>query len=82
LSASASPRFLANPYPLAKRVGGTSSGGDPIPKEVSLDPSQVEDRRGEGPMVGLSGGGLTVGGGGLGLIGLVALAMRPRLELR
>jgi uncharacterized protein len=34
-----------------------------------LDPSQVEDRR--GGMLGLPGGGLTVGGGGLGLVGLV-----------
>jgi predicted metalloprotease len=38
---------------------------------VELDPSQVEDRRGQGPMLGLPGGGLTVGGGGLGLLGLV-----------
>jgi len=34
-----------------------------------LDPSQVEDRR--GGMLGLPGGGLTVGGGGLGLVGIV-----------
>jgi uncharacterized protein len=34
-----------------------------------LDPSQVEDRR--GGMLGLPGGGLTVGGGGLGLVGVV-----------
>jgi predicted metalloprotease len=33
-----------------------------------LDPSQVEDRRGMG---GIPGGGITVGGGGLGLVGLV-----------
>jgi hypothetical protein len=36
-----------------------------------LDPSQVEDTRGSGPMLGLPGGGLTVGGGGLGLVGIV-----------
>jgi uncharacterized protein len=36
-----------------------------------LDPSQVEDVRGSGPMLGLPGGGLTVGGGGLGIVGLV-----------
>jgi uncharacterized protein len=36
-----------------------------------LDPSQVEDVRGRGPMLGLPGGGLTVGGGGLGLVGVV-----------
>jgi predicted metalloprotease len=36
-----------------------------------LDPSQVEDIRGRGPMRGLPGGGLTVGGGGLGLVGVV-----------
>ena len=40
-------------------------------RNVELDPSQVEDRRGQGPMLGLPGGGLTVGGGGLGLLGLV-----------
>jgi predicted metalloprotease len=40
-------------------------------KNVELDPSQIEDRRGQGPMLGLPGGGLTVGGGGLGLLGLV-----------
>jgi uncharacterized protein len=34
-----------------------------------LDPSQVEDRR--GGMLGLPGGGLTVGGGGLGLVGIL-----------
>jgi len=38
---------------------------------VRLDPSQVEDVRGSGPMLGLPGGGLTVGGGGLGVVGLV-----------
>jgi uncharacterized protein len=36
-----------------------------------LDPSQVEDVRGRGPLRGLPGGGLTVGGGGLGLVGLL-----------
>jgi uncharacterized protein len=40
-------------------------------KNVELDPSQVEDRRGSGPMRRLPGGGLAVGGGGLGLTGLV-----------
>jgi uncharacterized protein len=35
-----------------------------------LDPSQVEDRRGGG-MLGLPGGGITVGGGGLGLVGII-----------
>jgi uncharacterized protein len=35
-----------------------------------LDPSQVEDRRGGG-MLRLPGGGLTVGGGGLGLVGIL-----------
>ena len=36
-----------------------------------LDPSQVEDVRGSGPMLGLPGGGLTVGGGGLGVVGVI-----------
>jgi uncharacterized protein len=36
-----------------------------------LDPSQVIDRRGQGPMLGLPGGGIAVGGGGIGLVGLV-----------
>src|SRR5919201_3287103 len=36
-----------------------------------LDPSQVTDARGSGPMLGLPGGGLTIGGGGLGLLGLI-----------
>src|SRR4051812_44791288 len=36
-----------------------------------LDTSQIEDRRGRGGIGGLPGGGLTVGGGGLGLVGLV-----------
>jgi predicted metalloprotease len=40
-------------------------------RNASLDPSQVEDRRGQGPMLGLPGGGLTVGGGGLGIVGVV-----------
>src|SRR5918911_1587568 len=40
-------------------------------RNVGLDPSQIEDRRGQGPMLGLPGGGFTVGGGGLGLVGLV-----------
>jgi uncharacterized protein len=40
-------------------------------KGVGLDPSQIEDRRGQGGLGGLPGGGLTVGGGGLGLVGLV-----------
>jgi predicted metalloprotease len=38
-------------------------------KNARLDPSQVEDRRGQG-RVSLPGGGLAVGGGGLGLVAL------------
>jgi uncharacterized protein len=40
-------------------------------RNVELDPSQIEDRRGSGPIGGIPGGGLTVGGGGLGLVGLL-----------
>jgi uncharacterized protein len=40
-------------------------------RNIELDPSQVEDRRGQGPLRGLPGGGLTVGGGGLGLAGVL-----------
>jgi predicted metalloprotease len=36
-----------------------------------LDPSQVEDVRGSGPMLRVPGGGLAVGGGGLGLLGVI-----------
>src|SRR5438128_707144 len=36
-----------------------------------LDPSQVEDVSGSGPMAGFPGGGMSVWGGGLGLIGVI-----------
>jgi predicted metalloprotease len=38
-------------------------------KDANLDPSQVEDRRGQGGTA-FPGGGIAVGGGGLGLLGL------------
>jgi predicted metalloprotease len=50
-------------------------------KNVRLDPSQVEDRRGQGALRGLPGGGLAVGGGGLGLTGLVIYGW-VRIELQ
>jgi uncharacterized protein len=40
-------------------------------KDVNLDPSQVEDRRGRGGLGGLPGGGIAIGGGGFGLVALV-----------
>ena len=40
-------------------------------RDVELDPSQIEDRRGQRPVLGLPGGGIRVGGGGLGLAGLL-----------
>jgi predicted metalloprotease len=43
-------------------------------RDVELDPSQVEDRRGQG-RIGLPGGGLAVGGGGLGLVGIVVYVL-------
>ena len=49
-------------------------------KNVQLDPSQVEDRRGQGPMLGLPGGGLTVGGGGIGLVALVVYLLLSALS--
>ena len=49
-------------------------------KNVQLDPSQVEDRRGSGPMLGLPGGGLTVGGGGIGLVALVVYLLLSALS--
>ena len=43
-------------------------------KDARLDTSQVEDFRGRGRMGGLPGGGIAVGGGGVGLIVLLAVA--------
>jgi uncharacterized protein len=44
-------------------------------KGVTLDPSQVEDRRGRGGMSGLPGGMLPVGGGGIGILVLVVYVL-------
>jgi predicted metalloprotease len=49
-------------------------------KDVGLDPSQIEDRRGRGRMGGLPGGGLTIGGGGLGLAGLLVYLLLGALS--
>jgi predicted metalloprotease len=48
-------------------------------RDVDLDPSQVEDRRGAGPL-GIPGGGIAVGGGGLGLVGLVVYLLVAALS--
>ncbi len=40
-----------------------------------LDTSQIEDRRGRGGMGRIPGGGLTVGGGGIGVILLILMAL-------
>jgi predicted metalloprotease len=39
--------------------------------DAKLDPSQVEDVRGRGSMIGIPGGGLVLGGGGLGVVGII-----------
>ena len=39
--------------------------------DARLDPSQVEDVRGRGSMMGIPGGGLVLGGGGLGVVGVI-----------
>jgi uncharacterized protein len=44
-------------------------------RNVGLDPSQVEDRRGSGSGVGLPGGPVAFGGGGVGVLVLVAFIL-------
>jgi len=45
-------------------------------KDVRLDTSQIEDRRGQrGALGGIPGGGLAVGGGGLGIILMLLVAL-------
>ncbi len=49
-------------------------------KNVGLDTSQVEDRRGAGSSMGLPGGPVAVGGGGIGLLVVVAFVLIQALS--
>jgi uncharacterized protein len=49
-------------------------------KDVTLDPSQVEDRRGQGGFGGLPGGGIAVGGGGLGVVAVILYVLISALS--
>jgi len=49
-------------------------------KDVNLDTSQVDDARGRGSMMGLPGGGLAVGGGGIGIVVLLAVVLLNALS--
>jgi uncharacterized protein len=49
-------------------------------RNVGLDTSQIEDRRGQGPAVGLPGGVMAAGGGGLGLVALLVYLLVSALS--
>src|SRR2546423_5695298 len=49
-------------------------------RNVELDTSQIEDRRGQGAAMGLPGGVMAAGGGGLGLVGLLVYLLISALS--
>src|SRR3954454_25325538 len=49
-------------------------------KNAGLDTSQIEDRRGSGSSMGMPGGPIAVGGGGVGLLVVVAFILIQALS--